>query len=402
MPSKDQDTGEHGKPARAGLGRAMPEQKGRGAAHNPANRFDRLELPWEPEWLEHERVAETRGWRAATEFFEDTSKSVLSENNSPDLGFRWSLNPYRGCEHGCSYCYARPSHEYLGYSAGLDFESRIMVKRDAPALLEQKLRSRNWRPEPILLSGNTDCYQPVERRLGLTRACLAVLLGARHPVLVITKNHLVLRDLDLLKDLAADNLVSVTISVTTLDPALASAMEPRASTPSKRLEAIAGLAQAGVPVRVNTAPLIPGLNDHEVPAILAEAAARGAGAGNYILLRLPHGLKELFVDWLERNYPASKDKVLNAIRQARGGRLSDPRFGVRMRGEGPRADAIAKLFDLTCRRLGLERALPELETGLFRRPESPPEAPSPPPGRASRPPAEPSPPPAQGELFDRP
>ena len=390
MPGKRQHPEEHGKPAAPPPGRAMPEQKGRGAAHNPANRFDRLELPWDPEWLEHEQVTENRGWRPATEFFSDTSKSVLSENNSPDLGFRWSLNPYRGCEHGCSYCYARPSHEYLGYSAGLDFETRIMVKREAPALLAQKLRGKSWRPEPILLSGNTDCYQPVERRLGLTRACLEVFLAARHPVLVITKNHMVLRDLDLLEALAAHNLVSVTISVTTLDPALAAAMEPRASTPSKRLEAIAALAQAGVPVRVNTAPLIPGLNDHEAPAILTAAAARGATAGNYILLRLPHGLKELFVDWLERNYPASKDKVLNAIRDARGGRLSDPRFGSRMRGEGPRADAIAKLFDLTCRRLGLERTLPELETGLFR----------PPPKAASPPPAEPSPPPAQGELFD--
>lgn len=366
----------------------QPEQKGRGAIANPANRFDRLDVSWDPEWLEHERAHGEKGWRAATEFYDDTTRGALSENNSPDLGFRWGLNPYRGCEHGCSYCYARPTHEYLGFSAGLDFETRIMVKRDAPRLLEERFRSRSWRVEPILLSGNTDCYQPVERRLGITRACLEVFLRWRHPLLLITKNALVLRDLELLRGLAAHNLVSVTVSVTTLDPELAAAMEPRASAPRRRLEAIAALTAAGVPVRVNTAPLIPGLNDHEMPAILSAAAERGATAGNYIVLRLPHGVKEIFLEWLERHFPERRAKVEAAIREVRGGELSDSRFGVRMRGEGVRADAIARLFQVTCRRLGLDREQPSLATHLFQRP--------PPTGKGVKSN------PAQGELFGGP
>lgn len=346
-------------------GNRTPVQKGRGASLNPGNRFEGLERPWEPEWLEHERCSGEEGWRAATRIHEDTSRGVLTRNDSPDVGFTWSLNPYRGCEHGCSYCYARPSHEFLGFSAGLDFETNILVKRDAPELLEQKLASRGWVAEPVLLSGNTDCYQPVERRLEITRGCLEVFLRHRHPVWLITKNAMVLRDLDLLRTLAGQGLAAVTISVTTLDARLSAALEPRASTPARRLEAIAALSGAGVPVRVNTAPLIPGLNDHEVPAILEAAANHGARAAGYIMLRLPHGVKELFTDWLERHAPERRDKVLGAVRQVRGGKLSDPRFGSRMRGEGPRADLIAQLFHATCRRLNLDTEHPPLRGDLF-------------------------------------
>jgi DNA repair photolyase len=347
--------------------RAQPRPRGRGAAENPGNRFEGIDLPPDPEWLEHERLTGGHGWERRTEFFADDSKSVLSRNDSPDVGFEYSVNPYRGCEHGCSYCYARPSHEYLGFSAGLDFESRILVKRDAPRLLERAIRAPRWRPQPILLSGNTDCYQPVERRLGITRACLEVFLHHGHPVELITKNALVLRDRDLLERLAARNLVRVTMSITTLDAALAAAMEPRASAPRKRLEAVAALHAAGVPVGVNTAPLIPGLNDHEAPRILEACAERGAAWGNYIVVRLSHGLKELFVAWLERHAPERKDKVLAAIRDMRGGELSDTRWRLRMRGEGVRADALATLFEVTCKRLGLNRTRQELSTAHFTR-----------------------------------
>ena len=346
---------------------AGPALRGRGTPENPGNRFDRIDLPWDAAWLESERLAGERGWERRTEFFVDTSRSVLSRNDSPDLGFAYSLNPYRGCEHGCSYCYARPSHEYLGWSAGLDFESRILVKGEAPALLEKALRAPAWEPQPILLSGNTDCYQPGERRLRITRACLEVFLHFGHPVELITKNALITRDLDVLASLARRNLVRVTLSITTLDPALSAAMEPRAATPAKRLAAVAALHAAGVPVGVNTAPLVPGLNEHEAARILEAAAERGAAWATYILLRLPHGLTELFSDWLERCYPDRKAKVLNALREMRGGELNDSRWRWRMRGEGVRADALAALYEATCRRLGLNRERPALSTAHFTR-----------------------------------
>jgi DNA repair photolyase len=344
-----------------------PPTRGRGADRNPPNRFERLELPGEPDWLEDQAAARGGALREPTVYLVDSSRSVLSENDSPDLGFRWSVNPYRGCEHGCIYCYARPSHEYLGFSAGIDFESRILVKPDAPALLEKALRAPRWRPEPVLLCGNTDCYQPAERSLALTRGCLEVFLRLGHPVELISKNALVLRDLELLAALAAKRLVRVTISVTTLDPALAAAMEPRASAPRRRLEAIAALARAGVPVGVNAAPVIPGLTDHELPGILAAAAERGAAWAGYIMLRLPHAVKELFPAWLERHYPARAAKVLAALREVRGGRLTDPRFGTRQTGEGVRAEVIARLFQLTCARLGLQRRRTPLSTAHFDR-----------------------------------
>jgi len=339
-----------------------PAIKGRGTPLNPANRFERLDIEVDAEWLETEG-----SHRPNTEFLHDHSKEILSRNDSPDVPFTYSLNPYRGCEHGCIYCYARPTHEYFGFSAGLDFETKILVKPDAPRLLEQILRSRRWKPQPICLSGNTDCYQPAERKLRLTRKCLKVFLRYRHPVSVITKNALVLRDLDILQELARMNLVRVTLSITSLDNRLARTMEPRTSSPQNRLEAIAGLASAGIPTAVNVAPVIPGLNDHELPSILREAAARGARSAAYLMLRLPYSIKGLFVDWLRRAFPDRADRVIHAIQDVRSGRLSDPRFGCRLTGEGVRAESITRLFEMSCRKYGLATKRLDLSTSFFRR-----------------------------------
>ena len=353
-------------PPQGGMKTAGP--RGRGAAANSPNRFERLVLP-----PEQEREEFGDGWgdpederHLPTTVFQDHSRQILSKNNSPDLPFDFSLNPYRGCEHGCIYCYARPSHEYLGFSSGLDFESKIVVKPDAAALLEQTFRSPAWVPQAVALSGNTDCYQPLEKRLGLTRQCLEVFLEYRNPAVVITKSALVLRDLDILERMARLNLVQVTLSVTTLDPHLARTMEPRAATPGLRLEAIARLAAAGIPTNVNVAPVIPGLTDHEIPAILSEAAARGATSAAFIMLRLPHALGSLFEDWLKRHFPDRANKVMHAVRDVRGGKLSNSEFGRRMRGEGPRAEAIARLFELHRARLGLDPKRLTLSTDAFR------------------------------------
>jgi DNA repair photolyase len=338
-------------------------ERGRGAGFNPPNRFE----PYHLELLPQEADADCGEASTATELLIDASRSILAENDSPDVPFRFSMNPYRGCEHGCIYCYARPSHEYLGFSAGVDFESKILVKPDAPQLLEAALRRPSWRPQTIALSGNTDCYQPVERRLGITRRCLEVFATYGNPVGVITKNALVMRDLDVLRRLAARDLVHVTLSVTTLDPELARTMEPRASAPARRLEAIETLAAAGIPTGVNVAPLIPGLNDEEVPSILKEAAARGARSAGMEMLRLPGAVEPLFTDWLERELPRRAPRVLHRIREVRGGDLSDPRFGSRMSGEGTMAESIRSLFDLMCRRYGLNEERHELSTEHFSR-----------------------------------
>jgi len=338
---------------------------GRGTRQNPENRYEQIHVEHEPDVVLEDGAPEP------TIFYRDTSKSALAENDSPDLGFRFSLNPYRGCEHGCIYCYARPSHEYLSFSAGLDFERRIMVKEDAPELLRKAFLSPRWEPQVIALSGNTDCYQPVERQLGLTRRCLEVLGEFRNPVAVITKSALVTRDADLLRGLAAHAAAHVTVSVTSLDAELARRMEPRAATPERRLEAIRELSAAGVPVSVNVAPVIPGLNDSEIPAILAHAAAAGARSAAWILLRLPNPVDRLFGDWLERNFPDRAARVLGRIRQCRDGQLSDARFAHRMRGEGIYAEQIAALFRTAARRTGLDRPLPPLDAGAFRRPAQP-------------------------------
>ncbi len=328
---------------------------GRGSSHNPRNRFEPLAF-----------VPDGAVAGPSTQLLKDASRSIIAYNDSPDVGFEASVNPYRGCEHGCIYCYARPTHEYLGFSAGLDFESRILVKEEAPQLLRKELASTRWKPQVIALCGVTDPYQPVERGLELTRGCLEVLAEYRNPVAIVTKNHLVTRDVDLLQELAARDAAVVFISVTTLDRDLCGRMEPRTSQPHLRLDAIHTLSEAGIPVGVLVAPVIPALNDHEMPAILAAAAEAGAGCAGYSLLRLPFAVKDLFERWLEENFPDRKEKVLNRIREIRGGRLNDPGFKTRMKGQGIFAEQVEALFHATCRKLGLTRKTWKLSTASFR------------------------------------
>ncbi|HTR98859.1 MAG TPA: PA0069 family radical SAM protein [Bacteroidota bacterium] len=336
--------------------------RGRGAAFNPPNRYEELSR----EVLPPEEGEDPPG-SVPTRYFTDTSRSILSRNDSPDIPFTWSINPYRGCEHGCIYCYARPSHEYLGFSAGVDFETKILVKPDAPRLLTRALGAKSWTPQVVALSGNTDPYQNVERRLRLTRRCLEVFLEYRNPVSLITKNALVVRDADILEEMARLDLVHVMLSVTSLQEDLIRIMEPRTSSPALRLRAIADLAARGIPVGVNVAPVIPGLTDEEIPAIIAEAAARGARAASYILVRLPGSVEPLFLEWLERELPARSARVLGRIRQVRSGALSDARFHTRGSGEGEIADAIASLFALSASRANLDTHWLPLSTLHFRR-----------------------------------
>ncbi len=321
---------------------------GRGAAANPRNRFEPIDIDFEP----GESTAE-RGDVPQTELFRDDSKTILSRNDSPDIGFRYSLNPYRGCEHGCIYCYARPTHEYLGFSAGLDFETRILVKERAPELLRRALESPRWQPQVVVLSGVTDPYQPIERRLGITRRCLEVLAEFRNPVAIVTKNHLVTRDLDLLRELSRFDACEVFLSITSVSASLSARMEPRASNPKRRFDALRKLSEAGIPCGVMAAPIIPGLNDEQIPGILEAAAAAGASRAGYILLRLPYGLRELFSDWLERHFPDRRRRVLNRLRETRDGQLNDPGFHRRMRGAGEYAEQIGRLFETARRRHGL-------------------------------------------------
>jgi len=335
--------------------------KGRGAGLNPRNRFEIIDVERDPEIPEPDRID--------TELLRDTSRSLITRNDSPDVGFEVSINPYRGCEHGCVYCYARPFHEYLGFSAGLDFESRILVKEDAPEILRRELSSPKWQPQTLVMSGVTDCYQPAERKLEITRRCLEVLAEFRNPVGIITKNELVTRDIDHLSVLAEHGAAAVHISITTLDGEVARRMEPRASHPRDRLKAIERLAAAGIPVGVMVAPVVPAITDHEMPKILEAAAAAGATSAGYVVLRLPGAVAGLFEEWLERHFPERKDKVLNRVRDLRGGRLNDPRFGKRMRGEGLFADQIRTTFETFKRRYGLDQPRPELSTAAFRRPE---------------------------------
>ncbi|MEW5927489.1 MAG: PA0069 family radical SAM protein [Gemmatimonadota bacterium] len=337
--------------------------RGRGASHNPPNRFEKLHVELEP-------VPGDPGDpepRTETQYFRDHARSILARNDSPDVPFSVSINCYRGCSHGCIYCYARPNHEYLGFSAGLDFETRIMVKEDAPALLRRELSSPRWRPEVVAMSGVTDPYQPVERKLRLTRGCLEVLAEARNPVGIVTKNHLVTRDADLLGELARFGAALVFLSITTLDPKLQRVMEPRTSIPARRLDAIRELADAGIPTGVMVAPVIPGLTDHEMPAILEAAARAGARSAGYVPLRLPFAVKDLFERWLEQHFPDRRNKVLNRIRELRGGRLNDAQFHGRMRGEGIWAAHLKQLFRTTCKRLGMNERSLDLSTEAFRR-----------------------------------
>ncbi len=334
---------------------------GRGSAFNPKNRFEAVELVPEPGDIDDVSSP-------VTQFFTDSSKSIIAYNDSPDVGFDASVNPYRGCEHGCIYCYARPTHEYLGFSAGLDFETKIMVKEKAPELLREELSNPKWEPRVLAMSGVTDCYQPVEKKLGLTRRCLEVLLEFRNPVGIVTKNFLVTRDIDLLSELARYQCAAVFISLTTLDEKLSGLMEPRASRPARRLAAIEALSQAGIPVGFLLAPMIPGLTDAEAPAIVQAAVRAGAAFGGYVPLRLPYAVKSLFETWLEQHYPERKDKVLNRIRAIRGGKLNDPNFGSRMKGEGIFAEQMAELFRVACKKAGIHERRPNLTTEHFRRP----------------------------------
>ena len=326
----------------------------------PENRYERLHIEPDPD-IEG-------GSPLPTLFYRDTSRSALAENESPDVPFRFSLNPYRGCEHGCVYCYARPTHEYLSFNAGLDFERRIMVKHDAPELLRRTFLSPRWQPEMIALSGNTDCYQPVERRLELTRRCLEVFVEFRNPVGIVTKSALVMRDADLLAELSSYDSARVFVSVTSLDAELSRRMEPRAARPDRRIEAIRLLSARGVLVGVMVAPVVPGLNDEEIPRILQAAAEAGARGASWVLLRLPKPVDALFDRWLAEQFPERRARVLNRIRECRGGGLYDPRFGTRMRGVGVYAQHISTLFAAAARRYALDRPLPPPAAAAFRRP----------------------------------
>lgn len=306
-----------------------------------------------------------------TQFLKDTSRNIIARNQSPDVCIEASINPYRGCEHGCVYCFARPTHEYLGMSAGLDFETKIMVKLDAPRLLRDALASPKFRPVPISISGVTDCYQPVERKLRLTRGCLEVLAAFRNPVGLITKNALITRDVDVLSDLARDGAAMAILSITTLDADLARVMEPRTSSPRRRLEAIETLSRAGVPTGVMVAPIVPGLTDHEAPAILKAAAAAGACFADHVPLRLPWAVAPIFETWLQQHFPGRKDKVLTRIRSMRGGKLNDANFHTRMEGGGIFAEQINSMFELAKRKSGLDKPAPRLSTNAFRRPPAP-------------------------------
>lgn len=339
-----------------------------GSEIDPPNRFETVH--YEPDFAHVEwdqEYVRSRSERKI-EYLSDASRTIVSENDSPDIPFRFSLNPYRGCAHGCSYCYARPGHEYLGFSAGLDFETKIVVKHEAADLFRDFLARDSWQPEPITFSGVTDCYQPAERQFQLTRQCLEVAWECRQPISIITKNALVVRDLDLLRSMAAKNLVRVYLSVTTLDSQLARDMEPRTSIPAARLRAVATLAEAGVPVGVMVAPIIPGLNDAEVPAILEAVKDAGAITASYTLLRLPLTVEPVFQEWIERTQPLKADRVLGRIRRTRNGQLNSSTFGQRMTGTGEIAEQIRKMFQMFKRRHGLDRKMPPQNCDIFRRP----------------------------------
>src|SRR5947209_2470706 len=346
--------------------------RGRGASWSPANRFEKLHVDLtDLDVVDVDLETEERP-RRETQYLRDDTKSVITRNNSPDVGFETSLNPYRGCEHGCIYCYARPTHEYLGFSAGLDFESKIMVKTSAPELLCAELESPRWQPQTLVMSGVTDPYQPIERKLGITRGCLEVLAKFRNPVAIITKNRLVTRDVDLLGNLATRNAAAVNISVTSLDSNLQRVLEPRTSSPQARLDAIRQLRSAGIPTGVMVAPIIPGLTDHEVPRIVDACAKAGAQFAAYTIVRLPWAVAPLFEHWLEEHFPDRKEKVLGRIRDLRRNRLNNSQWHTRMTGEGVFAEQIASLFRVGCRHAGIGER-PTLSTASFQRPTTQPD-----------------------------
>ena len=337
--------------------------KGRGAQIKTENKF--LKAQYVTDHIEglDEPLLET----PATQIFIEHPKKVINKVDSPDLGMMYSINPYQGCEHGCIYCYARNTHEYYGFSAGLDFETKIIVKQNAPQILEQQLMQRNWNAVPIVLSGNTDCYQPQERKFELTRKMLLVMAKYRHPVSLITKNSLITRDLDILKDLASDNLVHVMISVTTLDEELRRVMEPRTASAIKRLKTIEALAKANIPVGVMNAPIIPGLNHHEITKVIQAAAEHGALTAGMTVVRLNGSIAKIFEDWLRKNFPDRFDKVWNQIRSLHGGTVNDSNFGRRMAGDGNMADVIHQLFRSAKKKYLKDRMVPPYDLTKFRK-----------------------------------
>lgn len=339
--------------------------KGRGAATQVANRF----LKHSYGVLHWEGIDEVEEEDRRTRYVIETPKTIVNKVDSPDLRMNWSMNPYQGCEHGCAYCYARPTHEYWGYSAGLDFERVIIVKRNAPDVLRKTLMDRKWVPEPIMFSGNTDCYQPVERREGITRRMLEVCLEFRQPVAMITKNALILRDLDILAEMAAMQLVSVAISLTTLNEDLRRVMEPRTSTGANRVRTIEALSKAGVPAYVMTAPIIPALNEHEIPALLKAAADAGAIGAGYTIVRTNGAVKPVFDNWVHEHFPDRAAKVIAQVSAMHGGAMNDAQFGRRMRGEGEFASTVRQVFHLHHKRLFGDRDYAALDTSRFRRPE---------------------------------
>lgn len=338
--------------------------KGRGAQLNPKNRFEKMNIDlFKPDEVDVDPdIPDTK---IPTTFFKDHSKTAIAKNDSYDVGFDYSFNPYRGCEHGCVYCYARQTHEYLGFSSGIDFETKIMIKEDGPELLEKEFRKKSYISKLIAFSGNTDCYQPIEKKLEITRRALQVCLKYKNPVSIITKNALIQRDADVIKELSDQYLAVVTMSITTLDKQLANKMEPRTSSPEMRLNTIKYFAERNIPIGVNVAPIIPGLNDKEIPEILKQASLNGATHAGNIMLRLPFAVKDLFLDWVKREFPERANKIINRIKDVRDGKLNSSGWEERFTGKGEIADAIHHLFDLSCKKYNLNREKTELRTDLF-------------------------------------
>lgn len=349
---------------------ALVVPKGRGAADNPANRFLPILVEADYEQMEFDDEFLSELERPRTTYFDDTSRTIISENDSPDVPFRYSLNPYRGCLHGCSYCYARPSHEYLGFSAGLDFETTILVKRNAASLFRDWLTRSKYECQTVMLSGVTDCYQPIERKLQITRQCIEVACEACQPISIITKNSLITRDIDLLRELADQSLCRAAVSINSLDQTLTRRLEPACTAPAGRLEAISRLSSTGIQVHAMIAPVIPGINDHEIPAVLKAVSEAGAKSASFIMLRLPLTVETVFLDWLKRHQPTQAAKVESRLRAVRQGKLNQSEFGLRMRGTGPIADQISALFQLHRKRYGMTETLPPLRTDLFKPPRT--------------------------------
>ncbi|CAG5003641.1 hypothetical protein DYBT9275_03198 [Dyadobacter sp. CECT 9275] len=342
----------------------MERPRGRGAGINTPNKFHKLQTEYTSEDWQNWDEPDTN---PKTQFIEDHPKTLLSTSDSPDLRNFNSINPYRGCEHGCIYCYARNSHEYWGFSAGLDFETKIVVKKNAPELLEKLFNSRKWEPTTIMFSGNTDCYQPAEKKYKLTRRLLEICLRYQNPVSVLTKNALILRDIDVLEKMAKLNLVHGAVSITSLNEDIRSTLEPRTVTAKRRLQVVKILHEAGVPMGIMTAPIVPGLTDHEIPAIIKAASENGARWAGYTVVRLNGVIGTLFEEWVKHHFPDRADKILNQIKDSHGGKVNDSRFGLRMTGEGKYAEHIRQLHSLACRKYFKEQELPKLDTSLFLR-----------------------------------